>query len=83
MKKFSLLFIAWALLMLPVCAQNIGINTDASKSDANAILDIKPGSKGLLIPRMSAEAGNRIPNTKGLLVYDNTTDHFCYNTGRG
>src|SRR6186713_3401029 len=83
MKKNYLLSIAWVLLMLPVCAQNIGINTDASKPDANAILDIKSGNKGLLIPRMSTEARNRIPNTKGLLVYDNTTDNFWYNTGRG
>jgi hypothetical protein len=82
MKKICLLTIAWALLMLPVCAQNIAINTDASKPDANAILDIKSGNKGLLIPRMSTEARNRIPNTKGLLVYDNTTDNFWYNTGK-
>src|SRR5882762_2559814 len=67
--------------MLPVFSQNISINTDASLPNANAILDIKSGNKGLLIPRMSTKARNTIPNTRGLLVYDTTTNSFWYNTG--
>jgi len=82
MKKICFLSAAWALFVLSGYAQSVGINTDASKPNENAILDIKSGNKGLLIPRMNTEARNRIPNTKGLLVYDTTTDNFWYNTGK-
>ena len=83
MKKNCLLSAACLLFMLTGYAQNIAINTDASLPNANAILDIKSGSKGLLIPRMDSIARKSIPDTKGLLVYDVTTDNFWYNTGRG
>src|SRR5688572_14168267 len=63
-------------------AQNVAINTDGSKANSNAILDIKSLDKGLLIPRMSSEARLKIPNTQGLLVYDINTNSFWYNTGR-
>src|SRR5215204_5653954 len=63
-------------------AQNIAINSDGSLPDKNAILDIKSGSKGLLIPRMTTSARLKIPNTQGLLVYDTNTNSFWYNTGK-
>src|ERR1700744_3256703 len=81
MKKNSLLLAAWILLMLSANAQNVALNTDGSLQNANAILDIQSSDKGLLIPRMTTEIRNRIRNTKGLLVYDITTDNFWYNTG--
>jgi hypothetical protein len=69
--------------MAPVFAQSVAINTDGSLPNANAILDVKSGNKGILIPRMNTTARNAIPNTKGLLVYDTTTNGFWYNTGTG
>ena len=81
MKKFYLLAVACLLLMLRAQLQNVAINTDGSLPNANAILDIKSFSKGLLIPRMSSSARSIIPHTKGLLVYDTTTNSFWYNTG--
>jgi hypothetical protein len=81
MNKNYLLLAVSVLLVLRVFAQNIGINADGSRPNANAILDIKSGNKGLLIPRMDSVARNAIPNTKGLLVYDISTDNFWYNTG--
>lgn len=65
-----------------VQAQNVAINTDGSKANPNAMLDIRSANKGLLIPRMSSEARMKIPNTQGLLVYDVNTNSFWYNTGR-
>jgi len=62
-------------------AQNIGINSDGSTPDANAMLDIKASNKGLLIPRTSTTSRIAIPNTKGLLVYDTTLNSFWYNDG--
>ena len=68
--------------MLAGYPQNIAINTDASLPNKNAILDIKSGNKGVLIPRMDSMARKRIPNTIGLLVYDLSTDNFWYNNGK-
>src|SRR5580693_1674645 len=83
MNKICLLAVASLLLLSSSFAQNIGINADGSRPNSNAILDIKSGNKGLLIPRMDSLARNAIPNTKGLLVYDLSTDNFWYNTGKG
>lgn len=62
-------------------AQNVAINTDGSLPDANAILDIKSANKGLLIPRTSSVTRQAMPATKGLLVYDTTTNSFWFNNG--
>jgi len=82
MKKNGLLSVACSLFMLCSHAQNVGINSDASLPNRNAMLDVKSSNKGVLIPRMTTEMRNRIPNTQGLLVYDITTDNFWFNTGR-
>ncbi len=82
MKKNFLMFAACGLLMLTATAQNVAINTDGSKANANAILDIKSANKGILIPRMTTDARSRLGNTKGLLVYDINTDNFWYHNGK-
>ena len=71
------------LLILPpiINAQNVAINADGSLADRNAILDIKSPTKGLLIPRITTQAREKIPNTQGLIVYDINTNSFWYNTG--
>jgi hypothetical protein len=81
MKKNYLCLAAWVLLMFTGYSQNIAINTDSSLPNTNAILDIKSGNKGILIPRLDSVARKAIPNTKGLLVYDTTSSSFWYNTG--
>ncbi|HEX6180600.1 MAG TPA: hypothetical protein VFZ47_05100, partial [Chitinophagaceae bacterium] len=81
-KKRSLFFVGLCLYAGIVQAQNVAINTDGSKANPNAILDVQSANKGLLIPRMSSEARLKIPNTQGLLVYDTNTNSFWYNTGR-
>ena len=60
-------------------AQNVGIGT--SSPNANSKLDITATDKGILIPRMDSVHRKAIPNTVGLLVYDNTTNSFWYNDG--
>ena len=62
-------------------AQNVAINTDGSKADPNAILDIKSSTKGLLIPRMTTAQRMKVPQTTGLMVYDVTTKSFWYSDG--
>jgi len=61
--------------------QNIGINSDGSAPNANAMLDIKSSNKGLLIPRMDSISRKAIPATKGMMVYDTTTNSFWFNNG--
>lgn len=76
----------WLLFALFFCnsllAQNVAINADGSKPNANAMLDIKSANKGLLIPRMTTDARLRIEPTQGLMVYDVNTNSFWYNTGK-
>jgi trimeric autotransporter adhesin len=79
--KITLLSIALGFLMQNNFAQSVGINTDHSLPNPNAMLDIKSGNKGMLIPRMDSVARKNIPNTKGLMVYDTTFNSFWYNNG--
>src|SRR5688500_12406594 len=81
MKKIIFSAAVGLLLSLLTNAQNLAINSDGSSADVNAILDVKSGNKGILIPRMSTAARLAIPPTKGLLVYDSSTESFWYNTG--
>src|SRR5438477_10273600 len=83
MKKIftCLLMLALNLPVITGLAQNVAINEDGSAPNPNAILDIKSFTKGVLIPRVSTAGRLAIPNTRGLLVYDTTSDSFWYNTG--
>lgn len=79
----KLLFIlpAFALfLMHTIKAQNVGIGT--STPNANAALEIKSNTKGLLMPRLSTTARNNMTNVaKGMLVYDTTRAAFYNHDG--
>jgi trimeric autotransporter adhesin len=81
MKKISLIAAACMLLGLFAQSQNLGINSDGSKPDRNAILDVKSTTKGVLFPRMSSAQRLAIPATTGMMVYDVTTKSFWYNNG--
>ena len=81
MKKILYLLLVNFSLQFPAVSQSVSINTDGSRPDANAMLDIKASDKGLLIPRMDSVSRKAIPSTKGLLVYDTTTNSFWYNNG--
>ena len=73
--KHIFLTVSLALIMgvQGIYAQRIGINGDGSDPDPSAILDIKSGHAGLLIPRVeliSAGDSETIENpANGLLVY--------------
>lgn len=81
MKKKLYLAILLLLTGLKTLPQSVAVNSDGSAPNANAMLDIKASNKGLLIPRTSTTSRLLIPNTKGLLVYDTTTNSFWYNNG--
>lgn len=81
--KSIITYLLFFLFILTIQAQNgnVGINSDGSPPDANAILDVKSTTKGMLIPRMSTVQrsilGNNNP-TPGLLVFDIETESFWF-----
>jgi hypothetical protein len=83
MKKFTLIFILILILnTTDSVAQSLSINTDGSKADSSAILDVKSTDKGILIPRVTMAQRDLIPNpATGLLVYqtDNSNGFYYYN----
>lgn len=78
-KSLALMLMYWCISStLP--AQNIGIGT--TTPNANAALEIKSNSKGLLMPRLSTTARNSMANVaKGMLVYDTTRAGIYYHDG--
>ena len=79
MKKIFLL-LAFFSVANNISAQNIGIGT--TTPNANAALEIKSNSKGLLMPRLSTTARSSMTNVaKGMLVYDTTRAGFYYHDG--
>jgi hypothetical protein len=60
----------------------VAINTTNAIPNSSAMLDITSTSKGLLIPRMTTAQRNSIVSpSKGLLVFDNTSNTFWYYNG--
>lgn len=57
----------------------VGIGTASPNN--NAVLDISSSTKGILIPRTSTVTRISIPSTKGLLLYDTTTNSLWSNDG--
>jgi hypothetical protein len=80
MKKLLLLIITGLLFSWAAMAQSIGINT--TTPNANAVLDIKSNTKGILIPRTSTTSRLAIVNPpKGLILYDSTAGSFWFYNG--
>src|SRR3954471_14699482 len=82
MKKIHFLLALIMMVNAVLYGQNLAINTDGSKADPNAIVDIKSTTKGLLIPRMSTASRILIAQTNGLMVYDTDTKSFWYSNGQ-
>lgn len=83
LQRFYWLLGSLCILMIQVSAQSVAISATNAVPDANAILDIKSSTKGVLLPRTSTSSRLAIPPTKGMLVYDTTIESFCYSTGNG
>jgi len=72
-----------ALVFSTTCfSQSVSINNTGTAADSTAMVDISSTTKGLLIPRMTAEQKNSIATpATGLLVYqtDGDTGFYYYN----
>lgn len=80
MKQYLILFVSIAIVSISVNGQSVGIGTPLP--DNSALLELKSGSKGLLIPRTNPEGRNGISSpAKGLMVYDTTDNSFWYYNG--
>lgn len=65
----SLIFFLFLALSRISVAQ-VGIGTDSDTPDPSSMLDVQSSSRGVLIPRMTFQQRNAIPNpAEGLLVY--------------
>jgi len=71
------------LFLIPVLlTAQVAINTDGSDPDSSAMLDVKSTSKGLLLPRMTEEQIELIPDpANGLLVFNTTSNRFYFYDG--
>jgi hypothetical protein len=72
MKNFAIKFLLGALLCMIASKlpAQVGINTDGSSPDNSSILDLKSGTKGILIPRMTYQQIMSVLNpANGLQVY--------------
>jgi Chaperone of endosialidase/Head domain of trimeric autotransporter adhesin len=64
-------------------SQSLSVNTDGSSADASAMLDVKSGTKGILVPRLTLVQRNAVVNpATSLLIYqlDNSSGYY-YNAG--
>jgi Chaperone of endosialidase len=77
-KLFIILF--FVFLQEKTFAQ-MGINATGTPPASNAMLDISSTTKGLLIPRMTTPQRTALAHTKGLTVFDITTDSYWYSNG--
>ncbi|MGB0403742.1 MAG: tail fiber protein [Salibacteraceae bacterium] len=60
------------------------INEDGGVPDANAALEVRDTTHGILFPRLTTVQMNGIsPNTAGLLIYNTDSSAVYYNNGSG
>lgn len=60
-------------------SQSVSINNDGAAASSAAILDVNSTTKGLLIPRMTAQQKDAILNpVEGLLVYQTDAEYGFY-----
>jgi hypothetical protein len=75
-----LLILLFIILQEKTFAQ-LGINSTGTPPASNAMLDISSTTKGLLIPRMTSTQRTALAHTKGLTVFDITTNSYWYSDG--
>lgn len=78
-KHIVLVFTLFLFSKQEIKAQSLSINTDGSRADSSAILDVKSTAKGILIPRVTIAQKNAIAlPAVGLLVYQTDGDSGFY-----
>lgn len=76
MKKITTIIFVITFIINASTNAQVAINTDGSAPDANAILDIKSSTKGLLLPRSSSSTISLLSAKNGMIMYDTTYDRF-------
>lgn len=82
--KIITLFIS-SLFTIKSFSQSVSINNTGAAADSSAMLDISSTTKGLLVPRLTAQQRIAIATpATGLLVYQTDGDRgFYYYSGAG
>ena len=82
-RYFKVITVLIASLFTATCfSQSVSINNTGAAADSTAMLDVSSTTKGLLIPRMTAQQKNGIATpATGLLIYqtDGDTGFYYYN----
>jgi hypothetical protein len=77
----NLLFLLFLAIAINAQSQ-VAINTDGSNPDNSAMLDVKSTTKGMLIPRMTAEQRDAIVSpATGLLIFCTQNNLYYLNKG--
>jgi len=80
MRKYIFL-IAMTFLPGVFWGQQVGIGTQNPLP--GSILDISDTARGVVLPRVSTAARLRLPNHKGMVVFDSTAAGYFFNDGNG
>lgn len=77
MKRYNMLLMSIIVFVCTNTYSQFGMGT--SDPEESALLDLSSKTKGILVPRMSLENRNLIPNpAEGLLIYNTTSKGFNY-----
>lgn len=77
------LFIVIAIFTLPLAVQCQQVGIGTLQPAAGSILDISDTAHGVVLPRMGTAARLRLPDTKGMVVFDTVAQAYFFNDGRG
>lgn len=82
MKKFLSLVMFSGFVACQAIYGQVSVNSDGSKPDTSAMLDVKSTTLGLLIPRMTeAQRDAIVLPANGLMIYCTNDDHLYVNQG--
>jgi uncharacterized protein (TIGR02145 family) len=83
MKKSTILLTLFVVIFTCSLTAQVAINTDGSSANPSAMLDVKSGTSGILIPRMTRAQRLAISGpATGLMIYQNNySEGFWYYDG--
>jgi hypothetical protein len=78
----SLFLLLLVMLQSSLMFSQVAVNNTGNLPDNSAMLDVSSTTRGMLIPRMSAEERDLIGSpAAGLLIFCTTDNHFYFNWG--
>jgi|GEM_PF-4373568 len=76
-----LILVGFVAICHTLTAQQVGIGTQ--QPAPGSVLDISDTARGVVLPRMGTAARLRLPDTKGMVVFDTVALSYFFNDGSG